>query len=322
MNIEKAMGSWGRTMNEDTAAQADLPARPLAKETLVIRILLLVLTATTVYALVTIDYGTVDLARAAADTLRNLDIIVLQPGSSHLTFAKALYEVVITLGLAFLSTLFGGAIALLLGLMSAQNLAPKVATNIIKAFVAFIRAVPTILWVLIFAVAAGLGSTAAIIGMTFHSVSYLTKAYAESFEELDRGVIEALRASGANWWQIAFQAVLPSSYTYLLSWTFLRFEINFANAVAMGAAAGAAGIGFDLYMASGFYFDLHGVGMVTYIILAFAMSLETLATTMKGTVKDTPGKKVSEREKFDGRASSADASPYSRPATPGGELRP
>ena len=56
-----------------------------------------------------------------------------------------------------------------------------------------------------------MGSAAAVIGMTFHSVSYLTKAYSESFEDLNVSVIEALKASGANWWQIIFQAVIPSS---------------------------------------------------------------------------------------------------------------
>ncbi|MEJ2626820.1 MAG: ABC transporter permease subunit, partial [Pseudolabrys sp.] len=193
---------------------------------------------------------------------------------------------VITLGLAFLTTLFGGGIALLLGLLGAQNLAPRWVTNVVKAFVAIIRAVPTILWVLIFAVTAGLGATAAVVGMTFHSISYLTKAYAESFEDLDRSVIEALKASGASWWQIVFQAVIPSSSTYLLSWTFMRFEINFANAVAMGAAAGASGVGFDLFMASGYYFDLREVGLITYIILAFAIALETIATRMKSRIKD------------------------------------
>jgi phosphonate transport system permease protein len=286
MAIRESSKTWDRPAPEALGSVADLPRQPLTRETVVIRLLILGLALTTIYALATIDYGSVDLAQAMATTLANLKIIFLHPGSTHLTFAKALYEVVITLGLAFLTTLFGGFIALFLGLLSAQNLAPRVLTNVIKAFVAFVRAVPTILWVLIFAVAAGLGSAAAVIGMTFHTISYLTKAYAESFEELDRSVIEALRASGANWWQIVFQAVIPSSFTYLLSWTFLRFEINFANAVAMGAAAGAAGIGFDLYMASTFYFDLHGVGLITYLILAFAMSLETMATTMKGRIKD------------------------------------
>lgn len=52
---------------------------------------------------------------------------------------------------------------------------------------------------------------AAVIGLTFHSFAYLTKVYAESMEEVDEGTIEALRASGAGFWQIVFQAVLPAS---------------------------------------------------------------------------------------------------------------
>ena len=162
------------------------------------------------------------------------------------TLGQALYGVLMTLGLGFLTTLIGAVIALIGGLFAARNLSSARVSLVIKGFVAFIRAVPTVLWVLIFAIGAGLGSVAAIVGMSFHSVGYLIKAYSESFEELDSGVIEALKASGANWLQIVFQAVLPSSMGYLVSWTFVRFEINFTTAVAMGAAAGAGGIGYNL----------------------------------------------------------------------------
>lgn len=266
-----------------------LPPRPARREKVVIRLLLLTLAVITFHALATLGCGGIDLGQALADTAANLKVIFLHPGGTRLSFLKALYEVIVTLGLAFLTTLFSAVVALLLGLLGAQNLAPKAVTDMIKAFVAVIRAIPTILWVLIFAVSAGLGSAAAVIGMTFHSISYLTKAYAESFEDLDRNVIDALKASGANWWQIVCQAVLPSTFTYLVSWTFMRFEINFANAVAMGAAAGAAGVGFDLFMASGFYFDLREVGLITYIILAIAIVLETIATRMKSRIRGPQG---------------------------------
>ena len=285
MEIQETIKVWGQVEGNAISREILTSVKPLTKETLAIRIFLVFLSVATLYALLTLDYRSIDLAGAVADTFTNLKIIFMQPNTARLGVAEAFYEVLITMGLAFLTTLFGAVIAFFLGLLGAQNLAPKRVTNVIKAFVALIRAIPTILWVLIFAVSAGLGSAAAVIGMTFHSVSYLTKAYAESFEDLDRSVIEALMASGAGWWQIVFQAVIPSSFTYLLSWTFLRFEINFANAIAMGAAAGAAGVGFDLFMASGFYFDLHEVGLITYFVLAFAMVLETMATNMKGRIK-------------------------------------
>jgi len=61
----------------------------------------------------------------------------------------------------------------------------------------------------------------------------------------------------------------------------MRFEINFTNAVEMVAAAGAGGIGFDLFMAGSFYYDLKSIGVITYLILAFALTLEIFSTRMK-----------------------------------------
>jgi len=101
---------------------------------------------------------------------------------------------------------------------------------------------------------------------------------------MDDGAIEALKAGGASFWQIVFQAVLPSSISYMTAWTFLRFEINFTTAIAMGAAAGAGGIGFDLFMAGSFYFDLHELGFITYIVVAAVILLEMIATRVKTRV--------------------------------------
>jgi phosphonate transport system permease protein len=259
--------------------------KTVTKSSVVIRSTLIILALLTVYAFFSFDYKQLDVGEAALSTFANLKAMFLEPHLEHFTFTHALYQVFVTLGLAFLTTLFGAIIAVFLGLLAAENLTNKRVSSVIKGIVAFIRAVPTVLWVLIFAVAAGLGSVAAVIGMTFHSVSYLVKAYSESFEELDKGVIEALQASGANWWQIIFQAVIPSSLTYLISWTFLRFEINFAVAIAMGAAAGAGGIGFDMFMASSFYLDIREIGAITYFVLAIAIILEMVAIRFKKKFK-------------------------------------
>ncbi|AQU80776.1 MULTISPECIES: phosphonate ABC transporter, permease protein PhnE [Planococcus] len=235
----------------------------------------------TVIAFLLFDYTGLDLTTAIPETLDNLKTMFLEPALSHFTWGQAFYQLGVTLGLAFLSTIFGGIIAFFLALLAAANLSKPWISKTVRIMVAFIRAVPTVLWVLIFAIAAGLGSEAAILGMLFHSIAYLVKAFSEAFEEVDQGIIEALRATGANWWHIVIHAVLPSTFTYLLSWTFLRFEINFSVAVAMGAAAGAGGIGFELFMASGFYFDLREVGMITYMVLIFAIILEVFSTKMK-----------------------------------------
>lgn len=247
----------------------------------VINVTLFILVMLTVLGFVTFDYKDLNFGTAVVQTLENLKVMFIEPKLTHFTILQGLQDVVITLALAFLTTLIGAVLALFLGLFAARNLSNAYISNGIRTFVAFIRAIPSVLWVLIFAVAAGLGSVAAVIGLTFHSVAYLIKAYSESYEEIDEGVIEALKASGANWWQIVFQAIFPSTVTYLISWTFIRFEINFTNAVAMGAAAGAGGIGYELFMAGAFYYNIREVGVISYLIVAFAIILEFSSNRLK-----------------------------------------
>ncbi|HLR68898.1 ABC transporter permease subunit [Virgibacillus alimentarius] len=242
---------------------------------------LMILAVLTMIGFLLFDYSGLELKKAISETGNNLKTMFLEPALTHFSWGEAIYQVGITVGLAFLATVLGAVISIFLALFAATNLSNEWVSKVIRIFVAVIRAVPTVLWVLIFAIAAGLGSEAAIIGMLFHSIAYLVKAYSEVFEEVDEGTLEALRATGSNWWHIVMHGVIPSTLTYLMSWTFLRFEINFSVAVAMGAAAGAGGIGFELFMASGFYFDLREVGMITYAILVVAIILEIISTRLK-----------------------------------------
>lgn len=246
------------------------------------RITLLSLMVLTFVSFLFFDLTGFELKTAFVETMHNLKSMFLMPALSHFTFMEGLFQVIQTLGLAVLSTIIGAVIAFFLALFAATNISKQSVSRVIRIMVAFIRAVPTVLWVLIFAISAGLGSEAAVLGMMFHSIAYLVKAYSEAIEEIDAGIIESLRASGANYWHIVKHGILPSTSTYLLSWTFLRFEINFGVAVAMGAAAGAGGIGFELFMASGFYYDLREVGFITYMILLIAILLEMYSSKLKG----------------------------------------
>ena len=256
-----------------------------SKSGAVVRVTMLTLLALAVLGMFTFDYKNVDFAAALAKTWRNVQTVFLAPRLTHNSLGGAMHQVLVTFCLGALSTIFGAIIAFFGSLLCAHNLANARVVAVVKSIVALVRAVPTILWVLIFAVSAGLGGVAAVIGLTFHSAAYLIKAYAESIEEMDPGTIEALKASGASYWQIVFQAVLPSSVSYMLAWTFLRFEINFTNAIAVGAAAGAGGIGYDLFMAGRFYFDLRELGYITWVVVLAVIVLETLATKVKAKVK-------------------------------------
>src|SRR5699024_5360076 len=228
----------------------------------------------TVIGFFLLDYSGLQLWPAITGTLGNLKMMFLEPQLNQVGFGSAMYQVLVTLSLAFLSTILGAAISIFLAFGAAVNLSRPWVSRSIKGFITVIRAVPTVLWVLIFAIAAGLGAVAAVIGMLFHSVAYLVKAYSEAFEESDEGKIEALRATGSSYAHILFQVVVPQTKSFLIAWTFLGFEISFGVAVAMGAAAGAGGIGYELFMSSSFYYDMNEVGMITYMILIVAVILE------------------------------------------------
>lgn len=252
-----------------------------------VQVTLVVLVALTVVTFLRMGYGTVDLVQATRQALADFWAMMAQPaldppyGAGHFTWETVLESAVITLAITAITTVISGIVSFFLALTASENLSSPAVSNVVKGVVAIIRSIPTILWVLVFTVAIGLGSEAAVLGISFHSIAYLTKSYSESFEEIDAGVIEALRASGASFWQVVFQAIVPATITKIISWTFIRLEINFTNAVAVGAFAGAGGIGFQLYQAGSRYYNLHEVGVIVYVCLVAAFVLEFVSVRLR-----------------------------------------
>ncbi len=99
--------------------------KPATRAMIVIRLTLFILAVITVYGILTLDYGNVDIPKAAGDTLNNFRIIFIHPYSRRLSIPDIFYEILVTIGLSVLITVFSGAIALFLGLLGAQNLSPK-----------------------------------------------------------------------------------------------------------------------------------------------------------------------------------------------------
>ena len=89
----------------------------------------------------------------------------------------------------------------------------------------------------------GLGSFAAVISLTIHSVAALGKLLSEEIEHIDPGPIEAVTSTGANLVQTIRYAVIPQVVPPFLGYTLLRWDINMRSATIVGMVAGG-GIGF------------------------------------------------------------------------------
>lgn len=194
------------------------------------------------------------------------------PQGQKIDMVKALIN---TFSLGFLTTVMGMVSGLFLALLAAKNLSKGFVPEMIRSIAALMRAIPTIIWVLIFVAGYGLSATTAVVGMYFHTLAFFIKSFAESFEEVDEATIEALKATGAGWFQIVFGAVLPSCATRIISWLAIRSEINFGVAVVIGPAVGVPGtIGTAINNAArGGNYATQGFGVILIFLVAFLLEV-------------------------------------------------
>lgn len=233
------------------------------------------------YTLTHLDTAGVQINQAFKELITTLNQMFLQPNAGTDGVTLLLQALGSSLLLSILTTIIGAVFGFLFAVLASKNLTNAYLDAGIRVVMAIIRAIPTIIWALIFSIVCGLGTTAAILGLSFHSVAYLTKAYSESIEGIDNSTIESLKVTGAKFWVIIFQAIWPTIVASFVSWTFIRLEINFANAIAVGAAAGAGGIGYQLFVASGMSFDFHETGFIVYLVILVTFVLEFIAVKIR-----------------------------------------
>ena len=155
----------------------------------------------------------------------------------------ALGQLVVSIAMALAALLLGGIIALFLSFLAAENTAPsKTIAAAIKGLVSTIRAIPNIVLILMIMAALGLGPIAAVTSLTLSSIGYFTKAFASTIEEQDTALIESMRATGANWFQILVHGFFPNVMPSFLAWISIRLEMSISESISLGVI-GAGGIG-------------------------------------------------------------------------------
>jgi phosphonate transport system permease protein len=108
------------------------------------------------------------------------------------------------------------------------------------------RAVPDLVWALVFVFAFGLGPLAGVLAIAVHSLGAQGKLFAEANENVDMQPVEGVRAAGGRWTDQIVYGVLPQVLPNFVSYTFWRLEINVRLATIIGFV-GAGGIGVELY---------------------------------------------------------------------------
>jgi phosphonate transport system permease protein len=154
-----------------------------------------------------------------------------------------------TVDLAIFGTVFGVLMALPLAVLAASNVTPaRPLYFLARGIIALTRAVPDLVWALLFVTAVGLGPFPGALALSVHSIGMLGRLFSEVIEDMDFGPVEALNLTGASRLQVFTHAVVPGVLPSLLGIGLYRFDENLRSSLVLGFV-GAGGIGFRLLTA-------------------------------------------------------------------------
>ncbi len=184
------------------------------------------------------------------------------------TIRPGLEATLVTLWIGLLGTTFSVPSALLLAVLASRSTAPhRLVYQGARAVLSFFRAVPDIVFALIFVTAVGLGPFAGVLALICHNTGVMGKLWAESMEESDGGPQEALRTAGANRIQQVTNATLPMVVPQFVGLLLYRFDVNVRSSLVLGLV-GAGGIGLLINQSiKSFRFD----AMLTHIIIVLVL---------------------------------------------------
>lgn len=187
-------------------------------------------------------------------------------------FAPNLLPVLETIDLAIFGTVFGVLLAFPLAILAAANVTPgRPFYYGARAVIGITRAVPDLVWALLFVTAVGLGPFPGALALAVHSVGMLGRLFAEVIEDMDMGPVEALTLTGAGRLQVFTHAVVPGVLPSLLGISLFRFDENLRSSLVLGFV-GAGGIGFQLLTAMNLfqYQTVAFLLIVTFVLVACA----------------------------------------------------
>ncbi|MBW0135318.1 phosphonate ABC transporter, permease protein PhnE [Pseudonocardia abyssalis] len=205
----------------------------------------------------------VDGWRGMADFLSE----AIPPDLSWDVLGPSLEGALVTLWIGLLGTTLSVPLSLGLALLAARGTAPGWAYQPTRWLLSFLRAVPDVVFALIFVTAVGLGPFPGVLAIVCHNVGVMGKLWAEALEDADPGPPQALRSAGAGRIQVAAHALLPTVTPQFVGLLLYRFDVNVRSSLVLGLV-GAGGIGFLINQSIQlFQFD----EMLTHILVVLVL---------------------------------------------------
>ena len=195
------------------------------------------------------------------------------PTSESLQYLPIIFKTAIETILLAVSALF---LALIGSEATGINLFTKV---LVKIIASFFRNIPLVAWSLVLLFSFKQSQFTGFLALFLVTLGYLTRTFIETIDEASENIIEALKTTGASYFQIIFQGVIPSVLPQLISWLLFFIENGIREATLIGLLTGT-GIGFifNLYYRS---FRYDAAGMVILFVIIIIISIELLSNKIR-----------------------------------------
>ncbi len=180
--------------------------------------------------------------------------------------------IVESLWMTVTSTVIGIAISIPVGLGAARNLSPRIIYLFCRAIVALSRTFPESILAIFFVKLFGFGPFAGFLALSVATIGFYGKLLAEDIENMDPTQAEAVKATGAGWFQWLDYSVLPQVLPRMIGLGLYRFDINFRESAIVGIVGGG-GIGATLLTAFDRY-EFDSAAAILLVIIAIVMAVE------------------------------------------------
>ena len=180
-----------------------------------------------------------------------------------------------TLAIGFAGTIMGFPLALLFSILGSGRVTPFPFNFLFRGVMSSIRAIPALVWVLIYVPLGGIGPTTATLAVATDTVGNLGRLFSDELEEIADGPVEAMQTTGANKPQIIVFGMLAQVKRSFIAWTLYVFEINVRIAVGLGII-GAGGLGLVLDVQQGLFAYTNMMATIIVIFL-LVVSVEMIS---------------------------------------------
>lgn len=228
-----------------------------------------------------------------------------------------------TLFIAYVGTVLAVLLSVPLAFLAARNTTPHpTVMAVARGVIVATRAVPDLVFALIFVRAIGIGGVGAvasgILALGLHSIGMVGKLYADAIEQIDEGPREAIAATGASRLQQLTTGVLPQVMPAFIGTALYRLDINFRTSTVLGYV-GAGGIGtlLRVYL-SGLRYDL-ALG-ITLIVIVLVLLVEFGSAAIRQQILGTDAfadRRIGRRLGLVGRRRAADGAGPRTAVAPG-----